>query len=1379
LHRVLLRIARLCFARKARRGALVAACLLVPGGAGLGGEPGVRFSEIHYHPAEAAWLEFIEIHNGGEAPADLLGWSFSAGIRHAFTRSTVIPPGGFLVIARNAEALAAHHGLSRETLAGDFEGALDNGGERLALVDGAGRLVEEVTYRDGWPFDAAADGGGPSLQRLCFELPANAPFNWRAAPPSPGSGAPFHECPPAPVASSAAAFPVIINEIHYHPEGDPEPELEFIELHSRGETEADLSSWRFDRGIRFTFPQGTRLPAGGFLLVAQNPSLLAARFALPAAQVLGPFEEGTRLSNSGEGVRLVDRSGVLQDEVAYQDGDAWPAFADGLGGTLQRVDPFGPSGAPGNWRAAPPPPRDPGSREWMSFAIEGFHDGPRFYFYLLEAGEALIDDLRLEIADGDKTNLLANGDFSAGFDGWSGTGNHSTSMAQETGGYGDGGACALVRATGPGNGFQNGLRQTLAALPGATTRVVLSLRVKPLSGESRFIARSSLAQRENGLLFLEADAGGGSSATGGTPLAPNDAGGPGTPPTLRLLGTAPARPTSRDEVTVLARVEAHDAAAVEVLYQVGSGSPSAAALRDDGVPPDRLAGDGIWSGTIPPAPNNALVWFSLRAESSGGAVTLWPREKNPSPVIGYQVADVLPESNDDLRLFHIFTPGALNDLSCADGAYRAGNFVDHRGRAYREVGVKFRGETACNYPKRPIRVRFQKGDRFDGQKALNFNAGWNDKSMLREKFGFDFFRDAGVAYCETHLARVHTNGNVFHGAYFTIENPDERYLKRNRRRADGGFFKCRTAMLSGSTAGYEPRTDDSARKLPAVGAFATELNRLGGQALIDFINASMDVEGVIDYQAVQVIIIDGDSVVKNWLLYRGRHELEAGGPDLFTCFAWDIDLSYGQMLLTTDVRNYDIHPLFQTQTYPFHDQGYHGMLNALLQRAPGDFYVKAFYGRIWRLLEEKFNPAVLFPKLERFEAATGATVLDDLRKWPRTWGARGTDPEFWRRDFRTFVERRHAFLTAYLTANNPTTQGRRFQYTPAPRLKFTEIFYNPPGGSEALEFLEIANLEETSVALEGWSIPLIGYVFPPGAAVGGGEVFLVAKAPELWAGNPEAAAVPIFGPYPGELPNRGGVLRLRDSGEGGRYYPETIDVVVYEDGGSWPEGADGNGYALELAGLDLDNDEAGSWRAGWSPGRAAAANRAPLAVIEAEPGAGAAPLAVLLSALSSSDPDGDRLRYHWQLPGGGSDERPVLIYRFEESGEHRVVLTVSDPFGGESRAEIEISAGGREEELFRRGDANGDGRMDLSDAVFILGFLFIGGSAPGCMDAADVNDDQEVNIADAIFALSHLFTGGAAPPPPGARSCGSDETPDLLPPCRPDGTPCASARAGE
>ena len=85
----------------------------------------------------------------------------------------------------------------------------------------------------------------------------------------------------------------------------------------------------------------------------------------------------------------------------------------------------------------------------------------------------------------------------------------------------------------------------------------------------------------------------------------------------------------------------------------------------------------------------------------------------------------------------------------------------------------------------------------------------------------------------------------------------------------------------------------------------------------------------------------------------------------------------------------------------------------------------------------------------------------------------------------------------------------------------------------------------------------------------------------------------------------------------------------------------------------------------------------------------------------------------------------------------------------------------RQETEFRRGDADGNGELNLSDAIMTLNHLFLGGPAPGCEDASDTDDNGEINLTDAVVVLNHLFRGGPTPGDP-FPECGRDPTDDEL-----------------
>lgn len=148
--------------------------------------------------------------------------------------------------------------------------------------------------------------------------------------------------------ASTASGNVVINEIMYHPPNDLE-ELQYIELLNTGAADVNLSGWSFSKGVKFSFPPGTRIAGGGFLVICRNRAKFSEKYGA-AVPIAGEFEG--HLSHNGERVELSDRDRLVIDLVKYGDSLPWPTAADGRSSSLERICPGAASDSSNNWAAS-------------------------------------------------------------------------------------------------------------------------------------------------------------------------------------------------------------------------------------------------------------------------------------------------------------------------------------------------------------------------------------------------------------------------------------------------------------------------------------------------------------------------------------------------------------------------------------------------------------------------------------------------------------------------------------------------------------------------------------------------------------------------------------------------------------------------------------------------------------------------------------------------------------------------------------------------------------------------------------------------------------------------------------------------------------------
>ncbi len=218
-------------------------------------------SEIMYNPpmfdgVKGDEYEFLELHNIGQQALDLSGLTFTAGISFTFTNGTVLGPGQYFLLGRNATALAAKYpGI---VVNGVYQGKLDNAGETITLSHPYGAKIFSITYSPTAPWPAAANGFGFSLVRD----PAS-PSHFRAS--SQPGGSPSASNP-------ASTIPrICISEVL----ANPAPlDKDAIELYNPLNSPVSIGGWLLTddptKPWKYRIPAGTLIPAKGYLVFDES-----------------------------------------------------------------------------------------------------------------------------------------------------------------------------------------------------------------------------------------------------------------------------------------------------------------------------------------------------------------------------------------------------------------------------------------------------------------------------------------------------------------------------------------------------------------------------------------------------------------------------------------------------------------------------------------------------------------------------------------------------------------------------------------------------------------------------------------------------------------------------------------------------------------------------------------------------------------------------------------------------------------------------------------------------------------------------------------------------------------------------------------------------
>src|SRR6185436_12861857 len=99
------------------------------------------------------------------------------------------------------------------------------------------------------------------------------------------------------------------------------------------------------------------------------------------------------------------------------------------------------------------------------------------------------------------------------------------------------------------------------------------------------------------------------------------------------------------------------------------------------------------------------------------------------------------------------------------------------GEVHTNVRVRFRGEWARSWPKKPLKIFFSRDKPFQGHRSLNLNSAWRDPALIRETLAYQVYEACGVPASRSRMVRLNVNGQ-FRGLYVEVEQVDDALLHR-------------------------------------------------------------------------------------------------------------------------------------------------------------------------------------------------------------------------------------------------------------------------------------------------------------------------------------------------------------------------------------------------------------------------------------------------------------------------------------------------------------------------------------------------------------------------------------------------------------------------
>ncbi len=1159
-----------------------------PGATGTCAKTDVVINEILAHtdpPLEDA----IELLNMTTGTVNIAGWRLSDSI-HDVTKYSItndaIAAGDFAVFYE-------YQFNDTNDLLGtdDTPFALSSFGDEVYLVapgptTNQWRLIDRLDFPgtpNGYSYGHYPDGTGTvallSARSFGMDSPATIE-EFRT-----GSGASNY--PPR-------VGPVVINEIMYHSAYTNDGSLDYIELYNAGTNAVDISNWSIS-GVGYTNPPGTVINAGAYLVIAEN--VVALQSAYGVSGVLGDWTGS--LDNGGEVLVLRDHDGAEIDRVKYDDKEPWPVAADGYGPALERIDPYADGNDPANWTSTQ------GGTNWITVSWQQYASSSAgtFKFWMNYPSRCWLDDVAVTWYGNSNINLVANGNFENGTNGWTAIGNHSTSRPEQ--GQGIGGSNAMCVA-GTFNRYIDPDEAVVYVDYGdSVSNMIYSAPVPTVNSQlyniSFKVRRRGIARK----LYAEFQGVTKSVYFGlsGTPETVNSIPAERIP--FAVIDVDSAAKTTNTLSVMPITAELSSIAPVDdvkICYrEVPFGGYEYTDADYNTVTMTNIGGV-FYRGDIPGIiTNRTLVRYHIAVTLTNGLTVTSPRVDDPNGDFGYWVEDNPPQTN--LPNWTIINDSQVTILHPVARRVCA---VSPDGQSFVDVILRHRGNV---YPYKPettgVALRFNQGQLYDSwfmknQAGINFRNRRNKSStssrrILNEFIAYNLQGDLGLAPpAERHV--TFNSDDYTNSPTVTVElqAPDKGYLKQH------GFSKNDYI----SRAGYKGRNYvDGDTVLDNFSLMEYLLETVGDAEKNTLIRTNLWYESIRYSMALLAVTANGDQNFR-WNMFQHRR----ADNGLWAQYPWDTDMSFfdNEPDPYLAIHLYTLHPYYETPDFPSIWETNSYLLGNVLFYPYNTNTLPYRYRQqmsLWRFYNTILTTNYLYTKID--------TVMNKLLPVYNELGIDTDKINHAEAGMKNFiVERRNYLMNTNWFDKNITIWSTNNIYNPS-NVVITEIMYNPDSGGE---YLELYNTGTQTIDLSWWLLKSgrESYHLPHGTMLGPTSYLAIAdsftgitNSYREWRDPAKLVQryknIPIWDSpltnflsekeYSSEivelpkltLPGSGATITLFD------WCSNVIDTVTYGSSAPWPSG---DGVALELYDANMDNNDPANWRSSFRIGTPAEPNTA-------------------------------------------------------------------------------------------------------------------------------------------------------------------------------------------